>query len=103
MALDHVGIALLDERRQSLERRSLRFLYVHLIDDDEFLPAGVVRKRDAHECFVERKNLELQEAEFVEGQTFEKRRSLMDEVVLDRITQGEKPAPRILQTVPERD
>src|SRR5437667_4754475 len=49
VTFDHIRIPFLDETRQALERISLRFLDVFLIDNYQFFPARVVRERDAHE------------------------------------------------------
>src|SRR6478672_1119712 len=100
---DHIGIAFLNERGDALESSAFRFLCVSGIDDDQFFPARIVRERDAHQVLVERKNFELEPAEFFEGQSFKECPARVREIVLHRIAQREKAAAGILQSISERD
>ena len=83
VAFDHIRIALFDNTRQALDRGALGFVGIFRIDDDQFFPAGIIRKRDARDVTLRRlreialagrrKHFELQTAQFFERQLFEKR------------------------------
>ena len=84
MAFDHVRIAFLDQTRQALDCGVLGFLALLRIDHDQFLPAGVIGKRDARDVIcdasrsrslspVERKHFDLHPLQFFKRQLFEKR------------------------------
>ena len=108
MAFDYVRIAFFDECRESPQCVSLGFFYVVRIDDDQFLPSGVVRKSDAHDVLgvtapICRKHLKLHSFEFFEREILEQRASSRSEIMLNRIGQREEIAAGILESVAKRN
>src|SRR4029453_9783989 len=99
VALDHIGIAFFDQCGESPERVSFRFFYVVRIDNDQFIPAGVVRERDAHRVIVvagvtagSSEHFELYAFQLLEGEILEQCAAGRSEVMLNRIGKREEIA-----------
>src|SRR5437660_1024292 len=52
VTFDDVGVSLLDQICQALDRGMLGLFDIFWIDNDEFFPAAVIGKRDAHAVIV---------------------------------------------------
>ncbi len=93
MALDYVGIALLDQGGQPLQSGALRLVRVGGIDDEQLFPAGVVGKRDAHQTLGragilnpgDGEDFQLQSAQFLKPEPLEKSAARMSQIMLHRI------------------
>ena len=115
VTFDDVGVSFLDQIRQALNRSMLGVLDIFWIDNDEFFPAAVIGKRDAHDVIggtrighagyrlFEGEHFELQPFQFFERQTFEQRAPRRGEIMLHRIGEGEEIAPGVFETVAQRD
>ena len=108
MAFDYVRIAFFDEFGESPERVSLGFFHIVRIDNDQFIPAGVVRQSDAHDVIGVTgpsygKHLNLHSLECFECQIFEQCAPRGREIMLNRIGEREEVAPAVFESVAERD
>ena len=118
VAFDDIRIPLLDDCGQALQCSALRFLDVFWINNQQFLPPGAIRKRDAHDVITVagiggpgagisdascRERFDLQSFQFFKRQIFEQRATRRGQVMLHRIGKGEEIAPRAFESVAQCD
>src|SRR5439155_19502371 len=111
--LNHIRIALFDQARQMFKRGALRLLDIFWIDNDQLFPAGVVRKRNAHDMINwieisglgyrigEGENFELHPLQLLKRQILEECPTGRREVVMHWISESEVIPSPFLKAVTE--